>query len=205
MQERMTLSNMAAELGAQAGLIAPDETTAEYLAQRRRTTPEIGRPAHRSGCRLLERHVFDASSLEPQVAAPAFAGQCRTCRRGAERAKVDVAYIGACTGAKYVDLKACGRNPERPQGLAGVELLVAPSSKRDQDRAAAEGIMKVFEEAGAKILAECLRNLRRLRRAPARRGRHLRLVDRAQLQGPHGGGVLQGLARLAAIPSPHPR
>jgi 3-isopropylmalate/(R)-2-methylmalate dehydratase large subunit len=65
---------------------------------------------------------------------------------------VDVAYIGACTGAKYEDLKSAASIIAGRKLASGVSLLVAPSSRRDQDRAASEGIMSVFENAGARIL-----------------------------------------------------
>ncbi|MBD1548101.1 3-isopropylmalate dehydratase large subunit [Roseibium aggregatum] len=150
MQERMTLSNMAAELGAQAGLIAPDETTAAYLSgvggdagnwHGLRTDPDAD---------LLARHVFDAATLEPQVAAPHSPANSAPVTEVPDT-KVDVAYIGACTGAKYEDLKRAARIL-KSRRLA-TELMVAPASKRDQDRAEADGIMKVFEDAGAEILA----------------------------------------------------
>jgi 3-isopropylmalate/(R)-2-methylmalate dehydratase large subunit len=151
MQERMTLSNMAAELGAQAGLIAPDETTARYLEsvggdagdwQDFRTDP---------GAELLDHHVFDAAALEPQVAAPHSPANADAVTNAPSTA-LDVAYIGACTGAKYIDLKRAADILRGRKLASGVELLVAPASKRDQDRAANDGIMAVFEEAGARIL-----------------------------------------------------
>lgn len=152
MQERMTLSNMAAELGAQAGLIAPDETTAGFLEsvggnagtwQGLRTDP---------GADLLAHHVFDAAALEPQVAAPHSPANSAPVTEVPDT-KVDVAYIGACTGAKYEDLQRAARILKGRKLASGLELMVAPASKRDQDRAAADGIMKVFEDAGARILA----------------------------------------------------
>lgn len=152
MQERMTLSNMAAELGAQAGLIAPDATTAEWLRG------VGGEPGDYAGletdpdAELLEHHVFDAAALEPQVAAPHSPANSAPVGEAGDT-PVEVAYIGACTGAKYDDLKRAADILRGRKLARGVELMVAPSSKRDQDRAAADGIMAVFEEAGAKILA----------------------------------------------------
>jgi len=89
--------------------------------------------------------------LEPQVAAPHSPANSAGVT-DYEPTRIDVAYIGACTGAKYVDLKAAA-DIIRGRTLAkGVELLVAPSSKRDQERAERDGIMKIFEDAGAKVL-----------------------------------------------------
>lgn len=151
MQERMTLSNMAAELGAQAGLIAPDETTVAWLEgvgaavgdwQDLTTDPDAA---------LLEHHVFDAAALEPQVAAPHSPANSAPVTEAGGTA-IDVAYVGACTGAKYEDLKNAASILRGHKLAPGVELMVAPSSRRDQDRAEADGIMAVFEEAGARIL-----------------------------------------------------
>lgn len=152
MQERMTLSNMAAELGAQAGLIAPDAKTIDWLSGHGAT--DLADPddwqtdpdAH-----IPETHRFDASSLAPQVAAPHSPANSAAVG-DYEPTAIDVAYIGACTGAKYVDLKAAAEIIAGNRIARGVELLVAPSSKRDQDRAADEGIMAVLEGAGAKVL-----------------------------------------------------
>lgn len=152
MQERMTLSNMAAELGAQAGLIAPDATTMNWLAEHGATDlPNAADWQSDAGATIAETHRFDAATLEPQVAAPHSPANSAGVN-DYEPTRIDVAYIGACTGAKYVDLKAAADIIRGRKLAAGVELLVAPSSKRDQDRAERDGIMKVFEDAGAKVL-----------------------------------------------------
>ena len=63
-----------------------------------------------------------------------------------------MAYIGACTGAKHDDLVNAARILRGRALAPGMTLLVAPASARDQARAAAQGAMAVFEEAGATIL-----------------------------------------------------
>jgi len=151
MQERMTLSNMAAELGAQAGLIAPDETTADWLKGVGGDAGDWHGLATDAGARLLAHHVFDAAALEPQAAAPHSPANAAPVGEAAG-VGIDVAYIGACTGAKYVDLKAAAAILKGRKPAPGIELMVAPASRRDQERAAAEGIMAVFEAAGARIL-----------------------------------------------------
>ena len=73
MAERMTLANMSAELGAQVGLIAPDETTRHWLAAHGAPAVDIAAwhtdeaAIDAPGC---ETHRFDAAALEPFVAAP---------------------------------------------------------------------------------------------------------------------------------------
>jgi 3-isopropylmalate/(R)-2-methylmalate dehydratase large subunit len=151
MQERMTLSNMAAELGAQSGLIGPDETTARFIADAGGDPGSWQALSTDADAELLEHHLFDAASLAPQVAAPDSPANAMPAEEAPDTV-IDVAYIGACTGAKYEDLRAAA-SVLRGQTLArGVDLLVAPASEHDQSRAAKEGIMEVFEEAGARIL-----------------------------------------------------
>lgn len=151
MQERMTLANMAAELGGQTGLVAPDDVTAEFLRSVGGDVPDLSDLHSDAQARVLEHHSFDATSLAPQVAAPHSPANAMPALE-AEKTPIDVAYVGACTGAKYEDLKAAARILKGRKLAAGVELLVAPSSKRDQDRATKDGIMAVFEAAGAKVL-----------------------------------------------------
>jgi 3-isopropylmalate/(R)-2-methylmalate dehydratase large subunit len=151
MQERMTLSNMAAELGAQAGLIAPDAVTDAYLRSVGSDPGDWAWLKTDPDADLLEHHVFDAAALAPQVAAPhSPANAVPVDEAGAE--PIDVAYIGACTGAKYADLAAAASLLKGRKPAEGVALMVAPASARDQARAEEDGIMAVFEEAGARIL-----------------------------------------------------
>ncbi len=151
MQERMTLSNMAAELGAQAGLIAPDAVTETYLAERGVASGGPGGLFTDPGADLLAHHVFDAAALPPQVAAPHSPANAGPVTEAPET-RVDVAYFGACTGAKYDDLRAAATVLRGRRARDGVSLLVAPSSRKDQDRAAADGTLKVLEDAGAQLL-----------------------------------------------------
>lgn len=150
MAERMTLCNMSAELGAQVGLVAPDAVTAEWLARHGVPDADTG-PWHSDEDAPGPRHAFDASALAPQVALPHSPAHVRAVD-GLEPTRVDVAYLGACTGAKLADLRAAA------QVLAGyriaphVKLLVAPASLQDQARAEREGILNRLREAGATLL-----------------------------------------------------
>jgi 3-isopropylmalate/(R)-2-methylmalate dehydratase large subunit len=149
MQERMTLSNMSAELGAQAGLIAPDETTAAYLAQAGApaadTAPWFTDEAAERTC-----HRFDAGTLEPYVAAPHSPANAHGVSRYAGT-PVDVAYIGACTGAKLDDLRAAAEVLRGHKVAAGLRLIVAPASLQDQAQAQEEGVLQVLMDAGAEL------------------------------------------------------
>jgi 3-isopropylmalate/(R)-2-methylmalate dehydratase large subunit len=148
MQERMTLTNMTAELGAQTGLVAPDAVTAEYLSAAGARDVDIA-PWHSDAGAPAEEHVFDAATLEPQVAAPHSPANTRGVTSFDQ--PIDTAYIGACTGAKLDDLRAAAAVLRGRKVVT--RLLVAPASLQDQQQAAAEGVMQVLEDAGARVLA----------------------------------------------------
>jgi len=149
MQERMTLSNMSAELGAQTGLIAPDATTAAYLAEAG-APPVDPAPWFTDEGAELTRHRFDASTLEPYVAAPHSPANAHGVSRYAGT-PVDVAYIGACTGAKLDDLRAAAEVLRGHKVAPGIRLIVAPASIQDQEQARDEGVLQVLLDAGAEL------------------------------------------------------
>ena len=142
MQERMTLCNMTAELGGQTGLIASDEVTLRYLSKGEIWDSDADAP-------LLAHHKFDAGQLAPQVAAPHSPANTRAV--GEFREKVDLAYIGACTGAKLEDLRMAAQVLKNRKSR--VKLLVAPASLRDQQQAEREGTLGILMDAGAELLA----------------------------------------------------
>ncbi|MDY7574395.1 3-isopropylmalate dehydratase large subunit [Actimicrobium sp. CCI2.3] len=153
MQERMTLSNMSAEMGAQVGLIAPDATTMAWLAQAGVPENEMPDPAEwfTDADADVTTHAYDAATLAPQVAAPHSPANTAGVGTFAE-VSIDVAYIGACTGAKLDDLRAAAQIFRGQQVARGVRLMVAPASQHDQQIAEQEGIMQVLREAGAEVL-----------------------------------------------------
>ena len=152
MQERMTLSNMSAELGSQVGLIAPDETTAAWLRDAGVKEPlDLARWQSDPGADA-EWHEFDAAALAPQVAAPHSPANARGVDTYND-VPVQVAYIGACTGAKLEDLRAAATVLRGRRLADGMQLMVAPASRQDQEQADREGVMQVLRDAGAQVLA----------------------------------------------------
>ncbi|UCH18179.1 MAG: 3-isopropylmalate dehydratase large subunit [Burkholderiales bacterium] len=148
--ERMTLCNMSTELGAQVGLVAPDETTREWLAAH--GVPEVStQPWHSDEDAPGVWHHFDASTLAPQVALPHSPANVRAVD-DLEPTRIDIAYLGACTGAKLDDLRAAARVLAGYRIAPGVQLLVAPASVREAEAAAREGVMRRLHEAGATLL-----------------------------------------------------
>lgn len=154
MQERMTLSNMAAELGAQAGLIAPDAVTKDYLTGVGVPASDIDLATWQTDkdAMATERHDFDATGLSPMVAAPHSPANSAavTEYRGVA---VDQAYIGACTGAKINDLRMAASVLKGRKVASRTRLLIAPASARTTAEAAADGTLATLTEAGAILLS----------------------------------------------------
>jgi len=150
MQERMTMSNMSAEMGSQVGLIAPDAVTQRWLAGVGVPDIEVEGWQTDEGAEATT-YDFDAATLAPQVAAPHSPANTRPVGEfgGTD---IQVAYVGACTGAKLDDLRAAA-SVLRGQSLpAGVRLMVAPASVQDQAQAEAEGVMAALRGSGAEVL-----------------------------------------------------
>ena len=151
-QERMTMSNMAAELGAQTGLIAPDKKTVDYIERSDGQVPKnwmefcIDTPT--SNATVFE---FDASSLSPQIAAPHSPENAENAEEFSNTV-FDIAYIGACTGAKYVDLAAAASVLKGRRIASSVCLKVAPASLQDEKKALNDGTLKILQDAGAEFL-----------------------------------------------------
>jgi 3-isopropylmalate/(R)-2-methylmalate dehydratase large subunit len=152
MAERMTLANMSAELGAQAGLIAPDATTRTWLAEHGVDVSAIHFDRwHSDDGSADERHDFDASTLAPQVALPHSPANVQPVS-SLDTTPIDVAYIGACTGAKLDDLRAAASVLAGAKVAIGVQLLVAPASVHERGIAEREGVLRALIDAGATIL-----------------------------------------------------
>lgn len=152
MQERMTLSNMSAELGAQVGLIAPDQTTVDYLHRAGAKDLEDVGTWHTDADSQFDVRDFDGAALSPIVASPHSPGNTHPVEDLADT-RIQIAYIGACTGAKLDDLRAAASVLRHRKIDPSVRLLVAPASEQDQRDAQAEGIMGILVDAGAQIFA----------------------------------------------------
>lgn len=100
MEERMTLCNMVIEAGGKNGVIAPDQTTFDYVQAR--TSKPFAAVYTDEDAQFYSVHRYDVSKLEPVVAKPHspdnrdLAGNCRDV-------KIDRVYIGSCTGGKITD------------------------------------------------------------------------------------------------------
>lgn len=151
MAERMTLCNMSAELGAQTGLVAPDAVTRAWLAAAGAAQDDDWSDWRSDPGSIDVTHDFDASTLAPQLAAPHSPAKGVPLAEHAST-RVDVAYIGACTGAKIDDLRFAAQVLRGRRVAQGVTLMVAPASHRDRDEAEQDGTMQALRDAGATLL-----------------------------------------------------
>jgi 3-isopropylmalate/(R)-2-methylmalate dehydratase large subunit len=153
MAERVVLTNMAAELGAETGLIAPDAKTLQAIrtAGGRADEADLSRWRSDRGAAYERVLDFDAASLEPQVALPHRPDNVAGVAAAAG-ARIDQAYIGACVGAKLSDLEMAAAVLKGRRVADGVRLLVAPASVATTRQAAANGVLETLTAAGAILL-----------------------------------------------------
>ena len=150
--ERGVLCNMAAELGAETGIVPADAMTIQALQAAGRS-PAADALDWRgdADADVLAVHDFDAAALVPQVAAPHSPANSGPVEQHAGT-PVDQAYIGACVGAKLEDLRMVAQVLRGLRVASGTRLLVAPASQRAYREAAADGSLAAISEAGAYLL-----------------------------------------------------
>lgn len=170
MEERMTMCNMSIEFGARAGMVAPDDTTFQWLAGRRHAPKDFGAFAQLKtddGAAFDRSIAIDASALEPMITygtnpgmgMPVTAAVPRDTPAkaleymGIEAGKpllghpIDVVFIGSCTNSRLSDLRAAAGVLKGRKVKARV--LVVPGSVPIKRAAESEGLDRVFLESGA--------------------------------------------------------
>jgi len=150
-QDRMTLTNMAAEIGAKTGIIAPDAKTMELLTAWGVSGVNAADWQSDADAVYAKRITVNGDTLSPQVAAPSSPENADDVENY-KNVKLDQAYLGACTGAKLEDLRMAAQVLKGKKVAAGTRFLVAPSTIKMRELAAAEGTLKILEDAGATIL-----------------------------------------------------
>jgi 3-isopropylmalate/(R)-2-methylmalate dehydratase large subunit len=149
MPGRLTLSNMAVEAGAKAGLIASDDVTRQFLAEMGRE--ENWRPLTPDAGAAYERVVpVDAATLVPMVARPHTVDNV-TAATDLVGTKVDQVLIGTCTNGRLADLRAAARVLRGRRRAPQTRLIVTPASQAVARAAATEGLLDVFWDAGAVV------------------------------------------------------
>jgi 3-isopropylmalate/(R)-2-methylmalate dehydratase large subunit len=187
MEGRMTVCNMAIEAGARAGMIAPDQTTYDYLANRPmtpkgdhwdravaywQTLPSDDGAVYDVEITLAAEDIAptvtwgtspeDALAITDAVPNPDKEKDANK-RAKMERAiaymglkpgqkltdiKVDTVFIGSCTNSRIEDLRAAAALAEGRKVADGMRALVVPGSGLVKEQAEAEGLDKVFIDAG---------------------------------------------------------
>ncbi|MDH3977191.1 MAG: aconitase/3-isopropylmalate dehydratase large subunit family protein [Gammaproteobacteria bacterium] len=152
MNERMVLTNMAAEMGAETGIVEPDDTTLEAIRAGGQE-PATDALSWRSDvdAEYLAVHDFDAAALVPQVAAPHSPANSGPADDFSDVA-IDQAYIGACVGAKLSDLRMVADVLRGRKVASGTRLMVAPASNQVIIDATADGTLQAIVDAGAYML-----------------------------------------------------
>ncbi|UPK80109.1 3-isopropylmalate dehydratase large subunit [Proteus vulgaris] len=187
MEGRMTLCNMAIEMGAKAGLVAPDDTTFAYLKGRQFAPKDQSWDEAVAYWRTLKSDddaTFDATvtinaaDIAPQVTWGTNPGQVIAIdqivplldsfndpveRASAEKAlaymglsegvnltdvAIDKVFIGSCTNSRIEDLRAAAEIAKGHKVASHVQAIVVPGSGPVKAQAEAEGLDKIFIEAG---------------------------------------------------------
>jgi len=146
MDERFTLTNMTTEAGAKNGIMEPDQTTFNYVKERNSMpyTPLVGD----EDADFADIHDYDVEKMEPVVAKP-FSPDNREVVRELGSIPIDKAYIGSCTGAKYMDLEEAAKILKGRKVKVRTEVL--PAAQSIYKRALANGLITIFIEAGAVV------------------------------------------------------
>ncbi len=159
--ERATLTNMAAEVGAFTGLIAPDAKTVDYLVERRGMAREAAESLCAQwqgdeGAEFAKTIVIDAGSLEPMVATPGDPGNGVPISK-LGRVRIDIAYGGSCTAGKRSDMDMYAEvlrdGLERGRRVPdSVEFWIQFGSQDVKQYCVERGYLEIFEQAGARII-----------------------------------------------------
>jgi len=148
--DRMTLANHAAELGAKAALLEADDKTIAWLKSRHARAP---RPITADAdANYSERIEIDASVLAPQVARSHLIDDVIGVTE-ARGQKVNVALIGTCTNGRLDDIRQAAAILKGRRIAKGVRMIVTPASRRVYLDAAREGLLEALTHAGASVEA----------------------------------------------------
>jgi len=148
MAGRMTLCNMAVEMGAKNGIIEPDIKTKEYLQHRVSSLTDFASLKSDKDAQYERIAEFDVSKLEPQIACPSSVDNVKTISEIGD-ISIDQAFIGSCTNGRLEDLQIAAQIMKGKKIREGVRVLVIPASQEIYKQALTEGLIEIFTEAGA--------------------------------------------------------
>jgi 3-isopropylmalate/(R)-2-methylmalate dehydratase large subunit len=151
MSGRFTLSNMAVEAGAKAGLIASDDTTKQFLAKQGRGS-KFRKIAPDKDANYEQVIQIDASELVPMVAFPHTVDNVKPIGE-AKGVKIDQVFVGTCTNGRLEDLKVATEIIKGKKKHPNVRMIIVPASKAVFLDALRAGYVKTLVEFGAAIMA----------------------------------------------------
>jgi homoaconitate hydratase family protein len=146
---RMTLCNLAAEMGAKNAVVAPDERTLSYLAPRaQRTYAAAFADAEATYERTLS---YDVAGLDPQVALPHTVDNVVPVNEAAGR-RIDQVVVGTCTNGRVDDLVVAADILRNRSVAPGVRVLIFPASREVYLEALGIGALATLAQAGCIIM-----------------------------------------------------
>jgi 3-isopropylmalate/(R)-2-methylmalate dehydratase large subunit len=160
--ERATMTNMAAEVGAFTGIIAPDERVVDYLVTERgvervHATNLCAGLYSDPDAEYVNVIEIDAAEIRPMVALPGDPGNGLYIDELVEPVRIEVAYAGSCTAGKKddMDMYASVLLAAREQGLAvhaDVKMFIQCGSQEVRQYCDDRGYLRLFEDVGAEFI-----------------------------------------------------
>ena len=144
---RLTLSNMAIEAGAKAGLFYPDEKTRSYCNV---SSELISRFSKQENSRYKKILYYRAEAFVPVVALPSNVDKVKPVSE-LGRIELDQVFIGSCTNGRLEDLQIAAEILKGKKIKDGLKLIVTPASRDIYQKAAQNGLLNILAEAGAII------------------------------------------------------
>lgn len=145
---RMTLCNMAVEMGAKTGLVSPDDKTLDFLKGRVASPGKIVK--NDPDAEFEKTFNFEVEKMGPQVAYPPFVDNVKPIEELAGT-EVDQVYLGSCTNGRLEDLRVAARILNGKRIHKNVRMIVTPASRKIYLDAMKEGLAEIFLNAGVCI------------------------------------------------------
>ena len=160
--ERATMTNMAAEIGGFTGIVAPDEKVVEFLVERRgmkrgEAGQMIAGLQSDRDAEYAQVIELDAAEITPMVATPGDPGNGKYIRELNTPVPVEIAYGGTCTAGKNedMDMYAAVLADALRQGrrvAQNVQFWIQFGSQETREYCKRRGYIEVFEKAGARVI-----------------------------------------------------
>ena len=151
MSGRMTICNMAVEMGAKNGIIEPDKTTEKFLEGRTKQSNKTLKFFKSDSDTQYEQIVdIDVTNLEPQIACSPSVDNIKVVSE-VDNIQIDQAFIGSCTNGRIEDLRLAAKILKGKRVKDNVRTLVIPASQEVYLQAIKEGLVETFTDSGALV------------------------------------------------------